>query len=99
MFGRNVLLFIIALGTMAGCAGCGIGSLPPLTQQQPTPVSVIFVSAPPTSLAINASATIYAATTFSSVSSANNTLVNYSLSCASPNACGTLSQSDELGAM
>ena len=99
MFGRNVVLSMIALGTMAGFAGCGIGSLPPLKQQQPLPTSVIFVSAPPTTLAVNASATIYAATTFTSISSANNTLVNYSMSCGSSNACGTLSSSDELGAI
>jgi len=99
MFGRNVVLSMIALGTMAGFAGCGIGSLPPLKQQQPLPTSVIFVSAPPTTLAVNASATIYAATTFTSISSANNTLVNYSVSCGSSNACGTLSSSDELGAI
>ena len=74
-------------------------SLPPLTQQQQsTPTSVIFVSVPPTSLAVNASATIYATTTFSSASSSNNTLANYSLSCASANACGTLSPSNEAGA-
>ena len=71
---------------------------PSPTQQQPTPTSVIFVSAPPATLAVNASATIYAATTFSSANPSNNTAVNYSISCASASACGTLSASDELGA-
>lgn len=75
-----------------------MASLPPITQQ-PTPTSVIFVSSPPASLAVNASATIYAATTFSSLSPSNNTAVNYSLSCASASTCGTLSPSDEVGAI
>jgi hypothetical protein len=98
MFRRNVLLFIIVLGMMAGISGCGASIPPPITQE-PTPISVIFVSTPPASLAVNASATIYAATTFSSVSASNNTAVTYTISCASANACGTIGPSDEVGAI
>ena len=87
------------MGTTAGLAGCGSVSPPPINKLQPT--SVIFVSAPPSSLAVKASATIYAATIYSSgiASSSENTLVTYAISCGSSNACGTLSASDEVGAM
>ncbi len=44
-------------------------------------------------------ATIYAATMYPTNSIAENTLVTYSISCGTPNACGTLSASDEVGAM
>jgi hypothetical protein len=101
MIGRNAIAFFVAMGTIAVLAGCGgLGSLPPLNET-PQPTSVIFVAAPPSSLAVNASATIYAATAYpiGIQSGSENTLVTYSLSCGSTNACGTLSASDELGAV
>ncbi len=95
---RAVLSFV-AMGTIAGLTACGgSGSLPTLSET-PQPTSVIFVSTPPSSLAVNASATIYAAATYPINSLVGNTLVTYSISCGSPNACGTLSASDEVGAM
>jgi hypothetical protein len=66
--------------------------------ETPQPTSVIFVSTPPSSLAVNASATIYAAATYPINSLIGNTLVTYSISCGSSNACGTLSAGDEVGA-
>jgi hypothetical protein len=61
---------------------------------------VIFIEAPPGSLAVNATATIDAQTIFSSLPAADeNQGVTYSLSCASANACGTLNASDEVGAV
>jgi hypothetical protein len=96
MFGRNFFLFMIAVGSMAAFSGCGGGSLP---VTQPTPMSVIFVSTPPASLAVNASATIDAATTFSSASASDDSAVTYTISCASANGCGMLSTSDEAGAI
>ena len=101
MIGRIAILSFVTLGTITGLAGCGIpGSLPPLNTT-PQPTSVLFVSTPPATLAVNASVTIDAATIYPTGVGSNmqNTLVSYSLSCGTPNACGTLSQSDEVGAM
>jgi len=62
---------------------------------------VIFVSTPPTSLAVKASATIDAAAIYpnSAVGASENTAVTYSMSCSSAGACGSFSASDEGGAM
>jgi len=91
------------MGTVAGLTGCGIaGNMSSVSLNETLqPTSVLFVSSPPSSLAVNASATIYAATIYSSGISngPENTLVTYSLSCGSPKACGTLSASDEVGAI
>lgn len=98
MIACRALLSFVAIGTIAGLTACnGPGSLPSLSQT-PQPTSVIFVSTPPSSLAVNAKATLDAAAIYPLNSGAQNTLVTYSLSCGSPNACGTLSASDEVGA-
>ncbi len=99
--GRTALLSFVALGTIAGLAGCGgAGSVPPLNTT-PQPTSVIFAATPPSSLAVNASATIDAATIYATAVGigSQNSLVTYSISCGSPNACGALSASDEVGAV
>ncbi len=99
MNGRISILFLVAMGTIAGFVGCDSISPPPIKMPQPT--SVIFVSAPPSSMAVNASATIDAATIYSGGfgNNSENTLVTYAISCGSSSACGTLSASDEVGAM
>jgi hypothetical protein len=56
---------------------------------------VLFIEAPPSTLAVNASVTIDA----TAENSASNYGVAYSVSCGSPNACGTFSTSDEVGAV
>lgn len=100
MAGRVALCFSFALVVMAGLAGCSGGGVHSIPVPQPTPTSVIFLEAPPSSLAVNAKVTIDAATTFSSAVPANeNTGVSYAVSCGSANACGTLSTSDEVGAI
>lgn len=104
MIARNVFLSFAALGTIAGAAGCGPGSLPSsggTSQPNPQPTSVLFVSTPPSSLAVNASATIYAATVYpiQDPIASENTQVTYSIDCGSPGACGTLTPSDEGGAI
>lgn len=92
------LAAVMLLSATAGLLGCGgLASLPPLPQPQPT--SVIFVSTPPSTLAVNASAGVYAVTQYSSSGSGENAAVIYSISCGSPNACGTLGPNDELGAV
>jgi hypothetical protein len=94
MASRSGILSLIGLVTLIGLAGCG--SLPPtLPIQKSNPVSVLFTVAPPATLAVRASATIDAA----AENSASNSGVLYSVSCASANACGALSTSDELGAI
>jgi hypothetical protein len=99
MSGRCLFFCFFALVTIAGLVGCRGGSLS-LPNPQPTPTSVIFLESPPSSLAVNAKATIDAQTEFSSVAGASeNTEVTYALSCGSANACGTLSTSNEVGAM
>ena len=50
-------------------------------------------------MAVNASANVYAATTFSGIGPNGNTAVTYTMSCGSPNACGTFATSDEVGAV
>ena len=91
-----VLLAGFCIGlVLAGCGG--LGSLPPISQPS-GPTSVIFVATPPKSLAVNASATLYAAAIYPLALSAN-TAVTYSVSCGSTGACGVLSASDELGAI
>ncbi len=92
------------MGTLAVLAGCGPGSLPSLNgtqQSNPQPTSVIFVAAPPSSLAVNASATINAATIYpiQVPTALENSQVTYSISCGSPGACGALKPSDEGGAI
>ncbi len=90
---------IAGLAIAAGLLGCGgVGSVS-ITPPPPNPVSVIFVSTPPSTLAVNASATIYAATTYSAPGSGENGAVTYAISCGSPNACGTLGPNDEVGAV
>ena len=93
----------LAMG-LAGCSGGGLGSTGGgstgggSTTVEPT--SVIFVATPPTSLAIDASATLDAAAIYPQDSgSGENTAVTYSVSCASAGGCGTLSPSDEGGAI
>ena len=96
MTARRASFLFTGIIMIAGLTGCFLPGLPPVTQPtQPTqPVSILFVEAPPSSLAINASATIYAA-----VENSTNGAVNYTITCASAGACGSFSPSDEVGAV
>jgi hypothetical protein len=95
MTSRKATPALIGLGILIGLAGCG--SLPPITlPTQPTqPISVLFIEEPPSTLAVNASITVDA----TAENSASNNGVVYSVSCGSAKACGTLSASDEGGAI
>ena len=88
---------------IGGFAGCGFPGLPPLTlpTQPSQPISVLFVATPPATLAVNASATIYAAATYAIGVGGSNTneMVTYAVTCGSAGACGSFSASDELGAV
>jgi len=95
MLSRRGILPLAGLGILIGLAGCG--SLPPITlpTQPSQPISVLFIEAPTGTLAVNASVTIYAI----AENSPSNSLATYTMSCGSPNACGTFSTSDEGGAV
>ncbi|MGH9342877.1 MAG: hypothetical protein ACRD19_03835, partial [Terriglobia bacterium] len=104
MMSRRVLSAVFALGALVPFTGCGMGGLGPqpgngTSGTTPNPTSVLFVSAPPASMAVNASATIYAAAIYARTVGSGSTAVSYSLSCSSPNACGGFSDSDEGGAV
>jgi hypothetical protein len=94
---RKAFLSLIGAGLLCGLAGCGLPSLPSLTSitQPVQPISILFVEAPPATMAVNASATIYAVVENSS----SNSQVNYAIACGSKGACGSFSASDEGGAI
>jgi hypothetical protein len=85
---------LIGIMMIAGLTGCGTQGFP---IQQTKPISVLFIQSPPTSLAVNATANIYAAVE----NSPTNSLANYTVTCASTaaGACGSFSASDEGGAI
>ena len=85
---------------MAGLAGCGMRGASPISQS-PGPTSVLFIGQPPTSLAVNASASIDAAAIYPTgvAAATQNSRVNYSIACGSTGACGTLSASNMAGAI
>lgn len=91
------------LVVMLALAGCGGGSQgqslpPPLPPSQPT--GVVFVSPPPTSLAVNASATLLAAATFAnSTTTATTNAVTWAVTCGSPGVCGTFGPNDDAAAV
>lgn len=92
---RVILLVVLGLGSiigLAGCSGPGSTSSPP---PPPPPNGVLFVSAPPKSLAVKASATLVAAATFPIGSTGGNSQVTWSLTCASAGACGSFSPNDD----
>ena len=83
---------LVSLASVSCFAGCMGGVSLPASQTQPQPLSVLFLFAP-TSLAVQASATLAAAATFAfsvPVGSVNNS-VTWSVTCGSPGACGAFS--------
>jgi hypothetical protein len=90
---QRVLLSVLVLSFLSALAGCGVGSLPPITPPS-KPIVILFLQSPPTSLAVDATANIDAAVENSS----SNAAANYTVTCGSA-ACGTFSPSAELGAV
>jgi hypothetical protein len=89
----KVTLLLLGTGTIVGLAGCtGPANLPPIPPPS-KPNAVLFISLPPTSLAINAKATLVAAATYPIGTTKGSTQVSWSMTCATPNACGTFSSS------
>jgi len=83
---------------LAGCGGgsSGGGSVGPGTQN---PTAVVFLSAPPATLAVSASVTVSAAAVYASPLNSGNTAVSWSVSCASANQCGTFTPNSDAGAL
>lgn len=80
---RQGIFALIGVGMMLEPAGCGLQPLPPITPLQ-NPISVLFVVAPPNSLAVSASTSLIAGV----VNGADST-VTWSVTCSSPGACGS----------
>jgi hypothetical protein len=98
MTSRKTSLSLIGIMMIAGLSGCGFPLNQNLKVTQPTkPISILFVESPPSSLAVNANATIYAAVE----NSPSNSVVNYTITCGSTGAvaCGSFTASDEVGAI
>jgi len=87
----------LATSALAGCGGGSQGQSPPPT---PEPTAVIFVSSPPSSLAVNASATLQAAAIFPNpaIGVVNNS-VTWTITCGSTTACGTFGTNDNVAAV
>ena len=87
---------LFSLVWIAGLAGCMGGANIP-GSQTPQPISVLFLAAPPTSLAVQASVSLSAAATFaiSGPFGSVNNLVTWSVTCDSPGACGAFSPNDD----
>ena len=91
----NVLLIaLVPLSTLV--AGCG-GSSGPSATQQTGPTAVLFVAAPPKSLAVNASVALLAAATYAAGVTGGNPAVTWSVKCAAT-ACGTFGANANAGA-
>jgi hypothetical protein len=75
---------------LASCGGGGGSSGPP-----PGPTAVLFVLAPPASMAVNASVTLQAVATYAT-GAAGNMAVTWAVKCASA-ACGTFGPSANAG--
>jgi len=87
----------VSAALLAGCGGGSDGGSVGSGTQNPT--GVVFLSAPPASLAVSASATVSAAAIYASPVNAGNTAVSWSVSCASANQCGTLTPNSDAGAL
>jgi hypothetical protein len=94
---RNAFISFIVFSLLPWLSGCGLPSLPALTlPTQPTqPISISYIEAPPASMAVNASATVYAAVE----NSPSNPQALYTVTCGSAGACGSFTASDEGGAI
>src|SRR5277367_57975 len=82
---------------LAGCGGSG-GTPPPPPPPSPVPSAVVFISMPPASLAVQASATLSAAATYPP-NTAGSAAVTWAVTCGSMGACGSFGPSDNGGAV
>lgn len=96
---RATLVVVLIAALLAGPTGCKLSG--PVDYTPPTPTGIVFLEAPPSSLAVNASATVAASLTTANGPLGTNfdTSVSYSVSCGSTGACGRLGSNDEVGAV
>ncbi len=87
-----LLFAILLLGSLGGCTSGG--SIAPVIPPA-KPISVLFLGAPPSSLAIYASATFSAG--IANGTSTTSNVLTWSITCSSPGACGSLSTTTALG--
>ena len=96
---------LLAMVTLAGCGGGSQGGQSPPSLPPPEPTAVVFISPPPTSLAVNASVTVAAAVTFSNSTiggngtTSGNGALTWAVTCGSPGACGGFGTSADAGAV
>ena len=91
---------LVVMLALAGCGGGSQGQSPPPPLPPSQPTGVVFVSPPPTSLAVNASATLLAAATFAnSTTTATTNAVTWAVTCGSPGVCGTFGPNDDAAAV
>jgi hypothetical protein len=94
MIYRFFALCVIVLVSACGGSGSDNVGLP----QQRGPTAVIFISAPPATLAVDAATTVSASAIFPTGVVGGNTAITWSVSCGSSGACGAFSASDNAGA-
>jgi hypothetical protein len=96
---QDVAVAVLSTGLLPGLNGCIDHG--PVDYTEPTPTGIIFLSAPPQAMAVKSSATLEASYISANgpLGTAFDTPINWAVTCASANACGTLSPSQEVGAM
>lgn len=94
---RHWIVSCLALALVSGCGGSGNESAP--TPPPARPNAVVFISPPPTSLAVKAAATLAAAATYPSGTVGGNVAVTWSVTCDSAGACGSFGANDDAGAV
>ena len=91
---RRALPLLVTVLLLASLAGCTTGN-PAIVPPPVNPISVLFLGAPPSSLAINASATFSAG--IANGTSTTSDVLTWSVTCSSPGACGSFSATTALG--
>src|SRR5581483_3173610 len=89
---------LLAMLALAGCGG-GSSSQPSVPPPPPGPTGVAFISPPPASLAVNASATLAAAATYAMSATGGNKSVTWTVTCGSTEACGSFGTNTDAGAV
>jgi hypothetical protein len=91
---KLIIVCLVLAGLVSACGGSGHVAAP--TASEPT--AVVWISAPPASLAVNARATVSAAATFPFGMTGGNAAVTWTVTCGG-GACGAFSASDNAGAV
>jgi len=95
---RHRIVFLLCAVLVGGCGGSG-NDAAPISPPPSGPTAVVFVSPPPGSLAVKASATVAAAAIFANSDTGGNTAVTWTLACGSAGACGSVGANDDAAAV